>query len=309
MTDRPKFSALLVDDEPTGLKILSKYLAKLGFNCTMSLDTDEAQKLVNEQSFDLIITDLVMPKMTGFELIRYILSTEKNKNAKISALSGNLSEDKIAKLVTLGIIRNFKKPVNHQAFSEYIKAKFYGENTLAFDSKFSSILRTVLEEASEDFFDVPQDVSDPFMFKDIPVDNGIAATVQMISQPGKAELTFYFEELFVTKLSKKVNFKDIHLDSAAKNSLVEEYTKVICKGLKNYLDNLNVHLATSKPAFFVLKDRTLVTKEHHAGIRCGLHESSAKFVVSFHLDEEFSGNLKRIHDSDLLAKLADRNFF
>ena len=63
---------LLVDDEPLLLKSLSAVLEASGFVCRTAEDGFEALKCLRETPPDIIISDLRMPNMSGFELLAII---------------------------------------------------------------------------------------------------------------------------------------------------------------------------------------------------------------------------------------------
>jgi len=63
---------LVVDDEKTLRSIVSKALAKLGHRCVTAANGEEALALANKRAFDLVITDLKMPKMDGLILIEWL---------------------------------------------------------------------------------------------------------------------------------------------------------------------------------------------------------------------------------------------
>ena len=60
---------LLVDDEPTVLRILSVWLEREGYACVGASDGSEAWQTLRTSQFDLLITDLKMPGISGLELI------------------------------------------------------------------------------------------------------------------------------------------------------------------------------------------------------------------------------------------------
>ena len=66
---------LVVDDEPNSTQILRKVLVKRGYIVTEENDSLNAQKLMNEKFYDIIISDLQMPNISGMDLL-------KNKNPK-----------------------------------------------------------------------------------------------------------------------------------------------------------------------------------------------------------------------------------
>jgi two-component system, OmpR family, KDP operon response regulator KdpE len=59
---------LVVDDEPQILRALSRSLSSEGYEIRVASDGDEALTVFNDWAPDLVITDLVMPKMDGLEL-------------------------------------------------------------------------------------------------------------------------------------------------------------------------------------------------------------------------------------------------
>ncbi|OIP65189.1 MAG: DNA-binding response regulator [Nitrospirae bacterium CG_4_9_14_3_um_filter_53_35] len=63
---------LLVDDEPGALEILAGILGQENYEVVTAQDGEEALSILKESSFDLVLTDLNMPKINGLELIRRI---------------------------------------------------------------------------------------------------------------------------------------------------------------------------------------------------------------------------------------------
>jgi len=63
---------LLVDDSADTLEILERNLDQAGYNVRTSQSVEEAIKRLNAEPFDLVITDLKMPKSTGLDLINYV---------------------------------------------------------------------------------------------------------------------------------------------------------------------------------------------------------------------------------------------
>ena len=63
-------NVLIVDDLKAQLNLISSYLAEEGFNVTTADNGNEALAKVSTQAFDLVITDLVMPEMSGLEFCR-----------------------------------------------------------------------------------------------------------------------------------------------------------------------------------------------------------------------------------------------
>lgn len=66
----PGASILVVDDEPVNRMVLSLYLTKGGYQVAYAEDGPEALRLADKESFDLVILDVMMPEMSGYEVCR-----------------------------------------------------------------------------------------------------------------------------------------------------------------------------------------------------------------------------------------------
>ena len=80
---------LIVDDDEIILKILEKFLLKLGYNPTLCCNGKEALEYytLKETKFDVVITDIDMPEMDGIELAKRIYDI--NRKSKIIFISAN----------------------------------------------------------------------------------------------------------------------------------------------------------------------------------------------------------------------------
>ena len=61
---------LIVDDSATVRRVLETTLSGAGYDVTEAVDGEEALALAGKTEFDLLMTDLNMPKMDGFDLVR-----------------------------------------------------------------------------------------------------------------------------------------------------------------------------------------------------------------------------------------------
>lgn len=83
---------LVVDDSPTELKLISKVLAAKGYDVMTAKDGEEALTLVNSKSVDLVVLDVIMPKMNGFQVCRKIKSSDQHSTVKIILLTSKNQE-------------------------------------------------------------------------------------------------------------------------------------------------------------------------------------------------------------------------
>lgn len=117
---------LIVDDEPMILTLIQKYLEKIIDDNTKKKiviakdGRDAVQKLLN-QEFGLIIVDLEMPRMHGFELIKLLKAKNKTKKVPILIISGNLYQKSVKEAVYLGVKEILAKPFTFKTFTDRIR--------------------------------------------------------------------------------------------------------------------------------------------------------------------------------------------
>ena len=72
-----KYHILVVEDEPSILEFLIELLQREGFLVTSATDGKQSLEILATQKFDLLITDLVMSEVSGFELLTIIIANLK----------------------------------------------------------------------------------------------------------------------------------------------------------------------------------------------------------------------------------------
>ncbi len=106
MRDQPQI--LVVDDEKTLRDIVSRALAKLGHRCVTARDGQEALALAGRQGFDLVITDLKMPKMGGLALIERL--RKEHPELPIIIMTGYADLETARKALRLRVADYLVKP-------------------------------------------------------------------------------------------------------------------------------------------------------------------------------------------------------
>lgn len=96
---------LLVEDDPLIAEIYTKKLDECGFDVELAADGETAFKKIQEEMFDLVILDIVLPQLTGFELLKRMEKDIESKKLTVLVLSnlGQKSDIELAK--ELGVVR------------------------------------------------------------------------------------------------------------------------------------------------------------------------------------------------------------
>ena len=88
----PMCLALVVDDDPTQQLIISKLLKKVGLDVIVASDGVEALEQVKSTSPVLVILDIFMPRMNGYEVCHRLKSNKKTENLPVLMYSGQERE-------------------------------------------------------------------------------------------------------------------------------------------------------------------------------------------------------------------------
>ena len=104
------FQVLVVDDLAENLEVAVDFLKLAGFETVGATNGADAIEKFGKYLPDLVLMDLRMPVMNGYEAIQHIRSTEKGKLVPIVAISANLFEDEEIELQTLDIQGYIHKP-------------------------------------------------------------------------------------------------------------------------------------------------------------------------------------------------------
>ena len=86
---------LMADDEPEVLEIMSKKITQEGYDVILALDGQEAWEKIQSESPDVVLLDLNMPKMNGFEVLKALRdhpSSEKWQPVIIISTRGELED-------------------------------------------------------------------------------------------------------------------------------------------------------------------------------------------------------------------------
>jgi signal transduction histidine kinase len=112
-TETPKKPLILItDDNPNNIKVISDFLKKSGFKTLVATSGEFALQILERTIPDLILLDVVMPGMNGFETCQKIKASEKTKDVPIifiTAIADN-TEEKI-KGLSIGGVDYISKPI------------------------------------------------------------------------------------------------------------------------------------------------------------------------------------------------------
>lgn len=101
---------LVVDDEPIILELMREILVTEGYHITTASNGNDAISLLQEDQFDLIVSDVVMPGMSGIEVLQAAFRIDPDY--PVIMITGFPSVESAVKLVNLGAADYITKPFN-----------------------------------------------------------------------------------------------------------------------------------------------------------------------------------------------------
>ncbi len=102
---------LAVDDEPVNLQVLKNYLAVEHFDLVTAASGEEALGLIEEQHFDLVLLDVMMPKVSGFEVCRALREKYPKESLPVLFLTAKNQSADVVTGLSLGANDFLTKPV------------------------------------------------------------------------------------------------------------------------------------------------------------------------------------------------------
>jgi EAL domain-containing protein (putative c-di-GMP-specific phosphodiesterase class I) len=111
--------ALVVDDDAQIRKDMSRVLQTLGFAVDTASNGREATDLLKQQSFDVVVSDIDMPEMTGLDLLRTI--RQYDLDVPLLLVTGNPGLETAMQAVQYGAFRYLTKPVDVESLSLAVK--------------------------------------------------------------------------------------------------------------------------------------------------------------------------------------------
>lgn len=109
--DQSKIIILIVDDIPLNVLLIQKMLGKFHYNLLTANDGQAALDTIASKDVDLVLLDLMMPIIDGYEVLERLRAQEKTKNLPIVILSALNSNDDVKRGFELGANDFITKPI------------------------------------------------------------------------------------------------------------------------------------------------------------------------------------------------------
>ena len=112
---------LVVDDDELVLIALEALLSPSGYEVTTAINGDDALEKLNKKKFDLMILDILMPGMNGFELCEKVRALDEYKGVPIIMLTAKSGSEDKKRGMEMGANLFLPKPIAPQHLIDLIK--------------------------------------------------------------------------------------------------------------------------------------------------------------------------------------------
>ncbi len=113
---------LIADDNVQNCELLDAYLSDEGYEMSVAYDGVQAMKRVDEMQPDLVLLDIMMPKLSGYEVCQWMKSSPRTKDIPVLMVTALNEQGDIEKAVRAGCDDFLTKPVNSLELKTRVKS-------------------------------------------------------------------------------------------------------------------------------------------------------------------------------------------
>jgi|TARA_Y100000768_G_C23873197_1_gene631472 DNA-binding response OmpR family regulator len=118
-----KGKLLLIDDDEMNGMLLKKRLIKRGFECEYVQSADECFEVLNQQQFDLVLLDIIMPRVSGIDVLVQIRKQKNNFELPVIMVTAKDEASDVVEALKKGANDYITKPVNMEIAEARIKTQ------------------------------------------------------------------------------------------------------------------------------------------------------------------------------------------
>lgn len=279
---------LIVDDNPQNLQVLGTILKDNTYKIEFSINGEAALKWLESRHFDLILLDINMPGMGGFEVCRKLRSNPEMNNIPIIFLSADTDRESILKGFELGAQDYVTKPFDSRELLVRVRTQLKLKDSLEKLEKFNKSLEdkvvertsqlkesyvkletmnlklTGLDKVKTDFLNlISHEIRTPLngivgilgVLKSPIYTHEISDLIELLDSSVKRLEKFSLDALLITKLKTKPGEtkKEINISNLIDDVLKEDKEKLISR-------NIQIKRANGKFSGMILGERELIKK-------------------------------------------------
>ncbi len=318
--ENENYKILIVDDMPKNIMVLGNNLMNEDYQIAYARSGQEAIELTESNDFDLILLDIMMPNMDGYETCNTILANPKTKDIPIIFITEKNDFDSIVKGFDAGAKDYVTKPFNSSELLARVRTHLelkrsrekleilnkdleqkVAERTMQLKSANEKLMR--LDSAKSSFLGIiSHEIRTPLngifgsveMLNDMHDDEETADIIQMISESAERLLTFSELSTLITEL----NIDHYQLNKGKINvaELVQMVRQEKILNLSNP-DTVKIHFLQEKEKYFIDADKKLIKKIINDVIENSIRFCNEEVEIDIKLEKQDGNIFLNIHDN------------
>ena len=113
---------LVVDDSTTNIVLLEAVFDDRGYTIETAFSAKEAFSIIDKHTPAIILLDLLMPKINGFDFLRQLRKKKTTKNTPVIIVSAVTEEENIKRIMDMGAVDFIKKPIDLDYLVEKVES-------------------------------------------------------------------------------------------------------------------------------------------------------------------------------------------
>lgn len=118
---------LIIDSDEVMIDVLQTFLENMNYNVRIASDGEKALEIAEKEKIDLIISEIMIPKVDGFLVRENLLTQSQTKNIPFIVMSHLKDDDSVERAAKLGIEHYFKKPIMLSELLGVVRNNIKGE--------------------------------------------------------------------------------------------------------------------------------------------------------------------------------------
>ena len=213
-----KAKVCVVDDKEENRILLKTMLEEFGLEVVTANNGKEALEMIEEQNFDLVLTDIRMPVMDGIELLGEIKKQERFQDLSVVAVTASIMKDEKEKFMQNGFDEIIEKPIELKKLKNHLK-HFISYTNIKDEKKVPKMVETTLELTQ-----VPKAVYEKF---ELSVKSGMIEELKKFAS-------------FTDAYAKEAGNKELEQFAIALKKSIDDFDIATMESLKNKLKSLEV---------------------------------------------------------------------
>lgn len=139
---------LVVDDNEMNRDMLARRLQRLGYETMLAENGQRAIEMMKETPFDLVMLDIMMPQMNGYEVLEYVKADPGLQMIPIIMISAVDDLDSVVKCIEMGAEDYMFKPFNPVLLKARVNATLDKRRSMGSSTTFRPILESIRNDAA-----------------------------------------------------------------------------------------------------------------------------------------------------------------